>query len=152
MNYSTAIFLINDQARAMQCAYEPEGKLTTFKTLDPTIDVDDLVIVETDTRHGFTVCQVVEADVDIDLGTYTEIRWIVDRIDMARHEDLAAQEKEAIKAIKSAEIRKKREEMREALFKDHTETLKELEIANMQNGIKQIECAPEGKAEAVSKE
>ncbi len=150
MNYSTAIFLINDQARAVNCEYEPGKPATMFKTLDPTIEVDDLVIVETDTRHNFTVCKVTEVDLDIDMETSRQVSWVVNKVDMERHSELATQEQEAIKAIKSAEIRKKREEMREALFKDHTETLKELEIANMQ-GAKQIECAPDN-AEAVTKE
>lgn len=77
MNYSTAIFLINKDVRAIAVTYEKidmnqdttkmkfsapylsGGKLptgaTVFKTMDPKVKVDDYVTVPTDTRHGMTV-------------------------------------------------------------------------------------------------
>ena len=84
MNHSTAIFLINNDVRAIAVTYEkidlakdttkmmkyqaaylsggrlPDGAVV-FKTMDTAIKVDDFVIVPTDTRHGMTVCKVVEA-------------------------------------------------------------------------------------------
>ena len=131
MNYSTAVFLINKHVRAMHVTYEEgdSAKRTIFKTLDPDIDEDDLVVVETDTRHGYTVCKVVEADIDIDFDTNEQIKWIVGRLDTHGHKQTLAQEKEAIKAIKSAELRQKRESLRDAMFADHVETLKALPIA-----------------------
>ena len=144
MNYSTAIFLINEHARAVAVCYEPDGKRTIFKTLDPEVEVDDLVVVETDTRHGYTVCKVVEVDIDLDMDSQQDVRWIVSRLDTSHHDELRGQETEAIKAIKSAELRKKREDLRNAMFKDHTETLKELPIAAISNPGAALE-APEGK-------
>lgn len=131
MNYSTAVFLINKHVRAINVTYDDgdTAKRTAFKTLDPDIDEDDLVIVETDTRHGFTVCKVVEADIDLDFDSTEKVRWIVGRVDVTGHEQTLAQEKEAIKAIKSAELRQKREKLRDAMFADHVETLKALPIA-----------------------
>ncbi|MCP4410758.1 MAG: hypothetical protein GY807_24060 [Gammaproteobacteria bacterium] len=143
MNYSTAVFLINRHVRAMNVTYEDadSAKRTVFKTLDPDIDEDDLVIVETDTRHGFTVCKVVESDIDLDFDTFETIRWIVGRLDVTGHTQTLVQEKEAIKAIKSAELRQKREKLRNAMFADHVETLKALPIAAI-NGD-EPEAAPE---------
>lgn len=131
MNYSTAVFLINKHVRAMNVTYE-EGdgaKKTAFKTLDPDIKEDDLVVVETDTRHGFTVCRVVESDIDLDFDSNVPVRWIVGRVDLADHRLTLDQERDAIKAIKSAELRQKREKLRDAMFADHVETLKALPIA-----------------------
>lgn len=131
MNYSTAIFLINNNARAIRASYEEDGVATIFKTLDPSIDVDDLVVVETNTRHRFTVCKVVEVDVDIDMENSTKCDWIVASISIEDHKALLVQEAQAVKAIKSAELRNKREALRDAMFKDHQETLKALPIAHM---------------------
>ena len=61
MNYSTAIFLISDEVRAINVTYERDGdaKRTLFKTFSKTIKIDDYVVVETNTRHHMTVCKVV---------------------------------------------------------------------------------------------
>lgn len=82
MNFSTAVFLINDKARAIKAVYEPHDgvKQTTFKTLDPDIKKDDLVVVATGTRHGFTVVKVVETDLSIDFKDKTEMCWIVSKL------------------------------------------------------------------------
>ena len=136
MNYSTAIFLINKHARAVLAVYEndydnPSAKKTLFKTLDQSVSEGDFVIVETDTRHGMTVVKVVEADVDVDFDSSAPVRWVVGKVDRAAHDQLRQQEEAAIKAIKSAELRKKREDLREAMFADHVETIKALPIAAM---------------------
>lgn len=136
MNYSTAVFLINDAARAIYATYEAEtsAKKELFKTFDKTIKVDDLIIVPTDTRHKMTVCKVVEVDVDFDLETAQTVKWVIDKVSLAAFHKTLDQENVAIEAIKSAELRKKREELRTALFADHAAKLKELDIAHAGNG------------------
>lgn len=129
MNYSTSIFLINNQVRAIKATYDEGQTPEVFKTLDPSISEGDYVVVPTDTRHKMTVCQVVETDIDIDFDDPKPIKWIIDQIDASGHEKILAQEREAIKAIKSAELRQKREALRDAMFADHVETLKALPIA-----------------------
>lgn len=133
MNHSTAIFLINDTARAINVNYEGDAsaKVTTYKTFDQDIMVDDLVIVETDTRHGFTVCKVIETDVDLDFDGREKMRWIVGTVDTDEHEKILDQEKQAIAAIKSAELRHKRESLRRSMFSDHMDTIRALPIASM---------------------
>ena len=132
MNHSKAVFLINDDVRAINCIYEPETpentpKRTTFKTFDQTITEGDLVIVQTETRHGFTVCKVAETDVEIDHGDNHTINWIVGVLDTSEHEETVKAEKQAIQKIKSAQKRKEREALREALLAD-SEELKTLTI------------------------
>lgn len=119
-NPSTAVFLINESTRAVLATYE-EGdgaKRTMFKTLDPDIDVDDLVIVPTDTRHKFTVCKVVEVDVDVDYASPVQIQWIVGTVDLDPYTDLLDKEKAALRTIRSAEIRRERENLKNALLAD----------------------------------
>jgi hypothetical protein len=133
MNYTTAIFLINKNVRAVLCNYEPDApdKKVMFKTLDPTIKVDDLVIVPTKTRHGMTVSKVVETDVDVDFDSHTPVCWIVTKVDSANHKQTLAQEADAIRIIQSAEKTKKRNELAAALLADSGGALKALPITVM---------------------
>lgn len=129
MNYSTAVFLINDDARAIACSYEPaphndKPVTTIFKTFDPDIKVGDYVVVPTDTRHHLTVIKVEETDVDVDFDSAARVNWIVGRVDKADYDDIMRKEDAAIAAIKSAEKRKKREELRAALILDQEEIKK----------------------------
>lgn len=137
MNYSTAVFLINKNARAVRATYEsePTAKRTLFKTFDPSIAVDDLVIVPTDTRHRFTVVKIVETDVDLDFDTTENVQWVVGRVDLANHAVRLQQEQAAIAAIKSAELRRKREELSKAMFADHAESLKALPLAQSDSTV-----------------
>lgn len=130
MNYSLAIFLISDAARAVMVTYEDGDKAdrTMFKTLDPEITTDDYVVVQTETRHHMTVCKVVETDVEPDFDSSRECKWIIGKVQKADFDDLKRQEDEAIQKIRSAEKRKKREELREALLADANGDLKALPI------------------------
>lgn len=145
MNYSTAVFLINDSARAIYATYECDAnaKRELFKTFDKSIVVDDLIIVPTDTRHKMTVCKVVEVDVDFDMETSHQVKWIIDKVSLAAFHKTLAQEEVAIEAIKSAELRKKREELRKSLFADHSAKLAELDIATIGNALEAPKPTPE---------
>lgn len=134
MNNSTAVFLINDDVRAVLCTYEPDAegkpaKRSMFKTFDPTIKENDLVIVSTNTRHGMTVCKVVEVDVDVDFESGEEIRWIVGSVDQSDYDRTVADEKQALQRIHKAEKARKRNELRDSLLADYADEIKALPIA-----------------------
>lgn len=137
MNYSTAVFLINKAVRAVKVSYErdpanPEkcaGNLTMFKTID-TMKPGDFVVVPTDTRWQMTVCRVEFVDVEVDLESTVQVGWIIGNVDRAAYEEILRQETNAIATIKSAEKRKKQEELVAALMKDNPE-LKELSGVGM---------------------
>lgn len=133
MNYSTAVFLINKHVRAILATYEVEdnAKRTLFKTLDDSIKVGDFVIVPTDTRHKMTVVKVTDVDVDVDFDSATPVNWVIGKVDRAAHEQTLAQEGAAIQAIKGAELRKKREDLRDSMLKNHLDAIKALPIAAM---------------------
>ncbi len=133
MNYSTAIFLINSRARAIMCTYEVHDGASPYmlKTLDPSIKVDDYVIVPTDSRHKMTVVKVVEVDVDVDFDKAYDVKWILGVVDTEANKELIGQEQAAIKAIQSAELTKKRKELRDAMLADHVEEIKALPISDM---------------------
>ena len=130
MNDSTAIFLLSDQVRGVMVAYEAHetADRTMCKTLDPNIKVDDFVVVTTDTRWGMTVCKVMETDVEPDFDSTEVVKWIVGVVDTVDHEELKAQEADALVKIKAANKRQKREELRDALIANAGEDVKALPI------------------------
>lgn len=132
MNYSTAVFLINDFVRAVSVTYESEdnAKRTLCKTLDKTIKVGDYVVVPTETRHKMTVCKVVEVDSSVDFDSTVQINWIVGKIDRISHQELLDQEATAIEAIRAAELHKKRNDLRDAMLGAHLDTIKALPMAS----------------------
>lgn len=135
MNYSTAIFLVNKDVRAVAVSYEcgPDGKgvapFVVFKTMDRALRAGDMVVIPTDTRHRLTVGRVEELDVEIDFDSTTQLRWLVDRVDQAGYSAILAQEGDAIQAIKSAEARSKRDELARKLLADNPD-LQGLAIVN----------------------
>lgn len=133
MNYTTAVFLINKHVRAIKATYEAPDNAprTIFKTLDPDISVGDFVIVPTDTRHNMTVCKVVECDVDVDFDSNVAMAWIIGKVDRAPYELTLSQEAQAVQAIKSAELRKKREDLAKSVLADKLADIKSLPIAAM---------------------
>lgn len=137
MNYSTAVFLINDDCRMVKCTYEPESKSAPkpstymFKTFDKSIQVGDFVVIPTDTRHGMTVVKVAEVDVEFDPETPLDIKWVIGKVDNNAYTKLLDQEKEMIVTIQSAEKRRKKDELKAALFKDNEEKMKALQIAHV---------------------
>lgn len=145
MNYTTAVFLINKNVRAVLCNYEPDApdKKVMFKTLDPTIREGDLVIVPTKTRHGMTVSKVVETDVDVDFDNAAPVAWIVAKIDQSGYEATIAQEGDAIAVIKSAEKTKKRNELAAALLVDSKDALKALPITVMNGDVQPLQPSSE---------
>lgn len=125
MNYSTAIFLINNDVRAVSVSYEQdsEGKgikpFTLYKTFDPDVVVGDHVAIPTGTRHGMTVARVEEVDVEVDVDFNGTMNWLVDRVDTSQRDAIEAQEADAIATIKSAEKKARQDELRAKLIADN---------------------------------
>lgn len=118
MNKTTAIFLIEDRTRCVSVAYkldvDSRGKtipsdVKSFKTLNPDIKVDDLVVIPTDTRLGFTVGKVTAIDLHVDFDSPEQMRWIVSKVDEAEFKNILEQEARLIDKVADAnrEARKK---------------------------------------------
>jgi hypothetical protein len=130
MNYSTAILIMNPDARCVKVIYEPDTAHTKaprelFKTFDKTLKVDDYVIVPSNTRHNITTCKVVEVDVDDWMDTTKTINWIIGTVNMADAEKVKAWENSAIEALKDAEKRKRRRELQASMTEAMSEKEKE---------------------------
>jgi len=136
MNYSRAIFLISDEVRAVNVTYEAHDNAakTTYKTFDRDIKADDYVVIPTDTRHEMTVCKVVEVDVEPDLESSADMKWIIGVVNRADFEDIKKQEDDAIQKIRVAERKRKRRELRETMIADFDDEIKKLPIYKLENG------------------
>jgi hypothetical protein len=123
-NMSLAIFVMNEKARVIGVQYDSDlekfgengAKITNFKTLDPSIAVNDFVVIETGTRHGFTVAKVREVDKAVNLHSEEPMRWIACKIDVENHNKRKELEKAVIAEIEAAQNEKLRREMRDALI------------------------------------
>jgi len=127
MNYTSAIFLVNDAVRAVRVSYDAdsEGKgirpFTTFKSLDPRLEVGQYAVIPTDTRHKMTVVRIEEiADANsIDPASPTQLMWIIDPVSTEAYDKIRAQEVTAIERIKSAERTAARKELTDKLLADN---------------------------------
>lgn len=130
MHSSNIVFLINDDIRAIRGKYDVNDGPTLFKTLDQTIAVGDMVVVQSGTRFNMTVVKVTEVDVDLDYDANAEVKWVVQKIDTDGFHETIDRENEAIAAVQAAERRRKKAELRQTMFKDHEETINHLALSN----------------------
>src|ERR1017187_568648 len=116
-NYSTAVFIFDDRARAVRGIYENKENAPSkvYKTLDPDIKVGDLVVVPSTTRHNFTTVKIIEVDVYIDLESSIPVDWVVDRVDRAKYVALLNMEKVIMEKVQAGETKKKRAAMKAML-------------------------------------
>ena len=124
MNYSTAIFLVNDKVRAVRGIYEawddksgkPMPASTVFKTFDQDLKVGDLVLVPSGTRHRMTVNKIVEVDVEPDLESSIEMSWVIGVVDFPAYQAVLAEEAKMIKLMRDAEKADQRKKLREKVL------------------------------------
>lgn len=136
MNYTSAIFLVNDSVRAISVSYElePDGKtgkgpFVLFKSMDADLRPGDYVVVPTDTRHKLTVVRVEEVDKEVDLDSSHQFEWIVGPVSTFSYKAILASEVRAIDTIKSAEKKARQDELKAKLLADNPaiQALSELE-------------------------
>jgi len=136
MNYSTAILLINPACRAIKAIYEPDptdenrprAKRTLFKTFDRSIKAGDIAMVPSTTRHMVTTVKVTDVDVEWDVHSCEEVKWVIGVIDQAEYISLKSQEEAAINQIKESEKTFERNELKKKMFAHMTEE----QIASLQ--------------------
>lgn len=134
MNYTSTILLADPSVRAVRGCYSPDEPTSAkrnyiFKTLDKSLKVGDLVVVPTETRHGFTVFKLDAVDLLVDPASDVLLKWVVGRVDLKDYEHTIAEEDRVIQRLRAAEHRKLREEMRKTLFDGHEDEAKMLTIA-----------------------
>lgn len=130
MDNTRIVFLINDSVRAVMGQYEQGATPEMFKTFDPTIKVDDLAVVESGTRLGMTVVKITAVGVDVNFDGTNPLKWIVQKVDKPAFDVVLAQEGQAVAAVQAAELRRKRDELRATMFKDHEASISALALTS----------------------
>lgn len=121
MNLSASIMLVDRKSvRPVKVEYDPDNKYNNnpmkfFKTIDLTIKVGDLVIVQTHTRHGFTVAKVTEVDFPIDFYSNDEWGWIGQRFDKVKFDEMVKIEDGVKSRVAEANENKMRDELKAAM-------------------------------------
>lgn len=122
MNPTLSSFLVEDKCRALRVEYDPDWKSNNnynicklYKTLDPNVKVDDLVVVPTGTRHGFTVVKVVEVDFTVNYTGNEEYRWIVGPVDKPAYDALLEADKVVMTKVGKIQENKMKRELMEAM-------------------------------------
>ena len=109
MNYSTSIFLINDDVRALYVIFAPDGsndgnkqQRYMVKTFDRSVEAGDYVVVPSTMGHKLAIAKVTEVDVEVDFDSTTILPWVIQRVELNNFNEMVAQEEVAIKAIRDA--------------------------------------------------
>jgi hypothetical protein len=90
-----------------------------------------------------TAVKIEEVDVDFDFDLETSVKWIVSKVDKEAYSQILEQEKSAIAKIKKAELRKKRTDLRDALYGDYADELETLQIGVEDPAITPTETPPQ---------
>lgn len=121
MNLSAAIMLVQDGIRPVRVLYDPDNAQKSynptqlFKTLDTDLKKDDLVIVPTTTRHGFTIAKVTEIDFPVDFNSAYQWGWIGGRFDKTSYDEVLQIETKAVHRIGKIEENKMKNELKDAM-------------------------------------
>lgn len=153
MNLSSAIMLFDKSVRPVRVEYDPDNKYNNmgamkmvFKTIDPSIKKDDLVVVETTTRHGYTIAKVLEIDFVVDFNSAVEWGWLA-KFDKDAFQGILKVEDGVKQKVAKAQENKMRAEMLETLGMKETDVG---DLRSMLAGDVQTEApvlmAPPGKA------
>jgi len=150
LNLSAAIMLVRpDAVFPVRVEYDPDNKYNNnptrvFKTVDPSIKKDDLVIVTTTTRHGFTICKVTEVGFPVDFNSAEAWGWIGGKFDKEAFASLIKIEEGVQQRVAKASENKMRKEIMDAMglgevsFDDLQ--LRRLNAANPGGEVEQVEA------------
>lgn len=117
MNLSAAIMLVDKTVRPVKVEYDPidtknNNPMTRFKTINPNIQVGDLVICQTHTRYGFTIVKVVEVDFPVDFNSSEQWGWVGDKFDKASFDNVLKIEESVKGRVAKAEENRMREQLK----------------------------------------
>jgi len=124
MNLSATVMLFEENGvRPCKVEYDPDiarnnNPNVLFKCVDPTVVKGDLVIVQTNTRHGFTIARVTAigyADVPVDFEAPTQWGWVAGKFDVDAFEDILATEKKLTGMVAEANANMMRAKLRESM-------------------------------------
>ena len=119
MNVIASVMLVNKAIRPVTVEYDPDIQRNNnpnrrFMTLDAAIKKDDLVIVPTSTRHGFTIAKVSDIDFAVDFNSPEQWGWLGGKFDKGTYDEILTTAKAIQDRIAKAQENKMRRELMEA--------------------------------------
>lgn len=133
MNYSTLAVIADEKVRLIRCQFSDSGTLYTYKTLDNSIKVGDMVVCEFSGTKDFKTCEVIEVDTVADLNDNITYKWAFQRIDIELLKNIKEAEKELITNFRKKEVVAQRAQLREALGVDFQGSMQQLLEAKGEN-------------------
>ena len=127
MNLSATVMLFEENGvRPCKVEYDPDiarnnNPNTLFKCVDPSVEKGDLVIVQTHTRHGFTVAKVAAigyADVPVDFEAPIQWGWVAAKFDHDGFNAILETEKKLTGRVAEANANMMRAKLRESMGAD----------------------------------
>lgn len=124
MNLSAAVMLFEENGvRPCRVLYDPEFSKNNnpnvkFKCVDPSVKKDDLVIVQTNTRHGFTIGKVEAIgyqDVPVDFNNSEQWGWIAAKFDSDGFKAILDSEKSLVGRVSEAHANQLRNELKQSM-------------------------------------
>lgn len=127
MNLSAAVMLFEENGvRPCKVEYDPDNGFNNkgaqhthfFKCVDASVKKDDLVIVQTSTRHGFTVAKVTQigyTEVPVDFDGATSWLWVAAKFDNEAFKAVLNSEKELTGRVSEAHANKMRNDLKSAM-------------------------------------
>ena len=118
----------NESFRYVECEFKNGRQLYTYKTLEE-VEKGEFVVVDTP-QNGLTVVKVVEVLKAHEKKCNFAIKWVVQKVDMSRYEELNEKEGQAQELINTSKTKK--------LVEDMTETLEESIGSDGLNQVKKL--------------
>lgn len=129
VNRSTTVFLVDNTVKAFTAIYEDGHKTEYFKTFMSDVKKDDLMVVESGTRHGYTVVKVVDPSAVVDIkDTQVQVKWAIARLDLTEHKEILKQEADAVEKVKAAEFNKMRKDLIDNMVGPDADALRNIHV------------------------
>ena len=133
-NKSMAVFAVDKNIRGIVAVYNDTDSTDQgvfYKTFDDSLAVDDIIVVPTKTRLGYTTNKVVKVDVAPDFERTKEVKWVVGRVNMDMFDKNVAGEKSLIEKLNEGDLNRARDDVARQLRETMGEDFKQIEAISL---------------------
>lgn len=138
INNTLVVSLFEEKVQFIRVKFNSDDSSSwTYKTLRPDIRIGDLVIVpaknnisgESSNPEEYKLVTVTEINVDIDIYSSVQYKWIVSTVDLAEYRSILARELQLITEINQLKRRKQKSELLNQIREEYGVALDTLKIS-----------------------